>query len=239
VPLPESLRLGWRLVPGQALSYDIELRHRQPGLIQTRTERWTYRVRARERGVCTLHGHLIGLGGHLDPAEPQVADAVLGPQRRQGDRVVLRLGVDGRLRPQPGMDCASLDEPDRDCFGRQIAHRLLALPLPDQPVAPGATWPDDTLAEPFLPLLPDALQPAVDGRCALSDVYRDADGSPRVDLHSTLLVRTQGGLALRAEGLTAWDPLAGELARRTLHARLGGGLGPPVGELTLTLTRRS
>ncbi len=240
-PPPDALRLGWRFVPGWRLLYDLHVEHELGGVVRRRIERWAYQVVARDRGVATLHGHLVGLGADERPEQlsEEALQRMLSVQRGQGGAVVLRLGVDGRLRPQPGLDCTAVGDAGRECFGAQVGHRLLALPLPPDPVQHGASWRDADLGAPFAPLLPPGLDIAADGRCAVADIYADPDGAPRVDLRSTLLLRAQGGLALRAEGIATWDPLAGALQRRTLRARLGGGLGPPAGALTLTLTRRS
>ena len=235
-PLPDRVRLGWRLVPGQQLTYQTDLVRQAPGRTTTRRERWTYLVTDRERGVCSLRGQLVGLGADSEPTTaPTGVQARLADQRREGDAVDLRLGSDGRLRPLAGLGCRAVGAADPDCFGRHLPHRLLALPLPDAPVGPGDTWEDPGLALPFRPLLPEELEVDADGVCAVSELYQDDTIGPCIDLLSTLLLRTDGP-TLRADGRSTWDLARGTLARRSLRIRVAG-LGPAVGALDLTLTR--
>lgn len=221
VATPDALRLGWRWIPGDTLVYETLTTYRRPGSTSERLERWSYLVVDRTREIASLEGHLIGLGGARDASPPTAA---LGAERRRGASIQLRLGVDGRLRPRPSDACETIGEASADCFEHQLPHRLLALPLPTEPVRIGRSWSDPELQAAFAPLLgaPDRPLERSTGSCALSEIYRRPDGDLRADLRTTVLLRAGSGLALRAEGRSSWDPDRGVLAERRIEARVGG-----------------
>ena len=108
-PLPEALRLGWRLVPGQVLVYDTLTVHRQPGQVSRLRARWRYQVVAREQGIATLSGHLVGIGGQVKGEGDTITR--LNAESPAPERTRLRLGTDGRIRPDAGADCGVVGMP--------------------------------------------------------------------------------------------------------------------------------
>jgi hypothetical protein len=231
--LERPVRLGWRWVAGQSLTYRVRTTHRGPGHRTVRSERWSYRVRSVDpAGIATLDGVLVGIGGEVNGSP--APEASLDRHRAEGGRVRLRIGTDGRLHLAAGTGCAAVGPASAVCFGDQLPHRLLAVPLPRRPVVARDRWPDPDLAALIAALLPDETPTRVDSTLDLWHLTGDPD-TPRLLLGTDLVVRGAAGAQIRAAGAVTWDALQGVLHERTLTCRLVGAALPD--ELHIITTR--
>lgn len=241
----EPVRLGWRWVAGQELTYRVRIERTVDGRVERLAQRWTYLVRAVDPdGIATLEGRLIGVGGTIEGVDPTASrgaiDRALEPQRA-GRTALLRLGTDGRLHPLPAAGCDRLGIPQPACFDAQIVHRLLALKLPQRPLSVHESWSDPAHLAPFDALLPPGVDREHTATSRVLEIDLDPLGPPSVVLGTVALVRpSQGrrssGPVLRIEGVAHWDPERGRLRERTALATLAGSSGPDApGRLSLHL----
>jgi len=224
--------LGWRLVPGQQLRYRLTTTWEAEDQNRARVEDWTYTVTGVDgRGVAELVGRLTAFGVALDQGgealtEDRYARAREAERDRRGaEPVGLVLSMDGRL-----VDVAAGEWSDA------LPHHVLGLRLPESAVAPGASWPDPTLARPFADLWPPTVDLEVDGHHTLEGLYREA-GVPLAKLVSQGAAGPGAGdlPPIRLEGEAWWDLRVGRLASRSLAVtwETGDGAGP--GTLLLDL----
>ena len=82
--VPDEAALGWRLVPGQEISYAHTARLIRGGDEFSRTEHWSYLVReVNDDGVALLEGRATGLGVLVKRDDELLSRAELEPMRTQ------------------------------------------------------------------------------------------------------------------------------------------------------------
>lgn len=223
--------LGWRLVPGETLSYAHTTRwEAEPGDALTRVEHWSYLVRDVDpQGIATLEGRLTGLGLERTEGGTREAEATLTPgteqekERLGAATVTLTMAQDGRLVDLTGVGWAD-----------GLTHRLLALQLSPEPVERGARWPDPVLARPYADLVPVDVEVRVEG-------YETYDGFNAVGQAKVIstgrVAPVDGGPEIWLAGDARWDPQTGRLEQRELSAHMEMLKVQDPGVLTLRIER--
>ncbi|MED5371504.1 MAG: hypothetical protein VX899_10850 [Myxococcota bacterium] len=209
--------LGWRLIPGDQLVYDLSSTWRvgEADTVQ-RVERWSYLVRDVDpQGVARLEGSLIAIGvdrvqGGRRSADPVLAEALEQEKARLSqDQVVVEIAMDGRLVDLRGLPWAD-----------SLTHRLLALQLSADAVDASSAWPDPVLARPYADLLPVPLDVEVSGEQRVQGLYEQGGGL-RLRIDGSGQVRaTEGGPQIHLQTQSWWDPQAGRLVERSLQVEM-------------------
>ncbi|MCB9760026.1 MAG: hypothetical protein H6739_09355 [Alphaproteobacteria bacterium] len=217
LPSPGPVVLGWRWVPGDTLRFAMETRFIDGGSTVTRVEHWDYLVReVDDEGIATLEGRLTGIGAQLERegvvAEGEDFEAARQAEKARLSEVTLSMSIamDGRLVSLDGLDWADA-----------LPHRLLALQLPQDPVEPGARWPDPVVARPYADLVPVELDVVVEGHEMYEGLY-DRSGAVHAHLRTEAAVWPSDPQApgVNLQGEVWWDLHAGQLRERRLEATL-------------------
>lgn len=209
---------GWKLVPGQELTYKMHTRLVRETESIVREEHWTYLVDSVDAaGMAQLSGRLSAFGvarndptGH--PSDVDIQPAQEAEQERLSQHVVvLHLSAEGRLARIDGLD-----------FNDSLPHRLLSLKLPARALLPGDQWADPALARPYANLLPAESVVSVEGHQTYQGLHRyQGDLQALLESHGEVIAATEQGLSsLVLQGRSWWDPDPGVLSWRTLEGEL-------------------
>jgi hypothetical protein len=235
VKVPEEAVLGWRLVPGQELSYAHSVRLLRGNDEVGRTEHWTYLVReVNEQGVALLEGRLTGFGAVLRLDDVVVPDVELllaqtkERERLQEARVWVSLGMDGRLHGVDGL-------PWEDT----LSHHLLGIYFPSDALVVGERWSDPGAISPYVQLvapqvaiLPTAHQQLISIEAEEGVVFAEIESEGAVILGGEEVPR----LILR--GRAQWDLVSGALETRRLELSLSQYDEPFGGQLLFETQRQ-
>lgn len=224
--------LGWRLVPGQILRYELTTETRTGPDTVLRVEHWDYLVtQVDDDGVASLKGSLVALGAELardGTPQYQGLDPARDDEReRLGQATVeLELAMDGRLVALHGLDWADA-----------LPHRLLALRLQEGETLPDARWPDPVLARPYAALMPVGLELTVEGYETFDGIYQDGDQVlAHITTRGAVKPDTMGAPEVWISGDAWWDTMDGAIERRSLVVSLANVQGEP-GDLALSVAR--
>jgi hypothetical protein len=233
--LPEGpVALGWRWVPGMELAYRTVVVRSTAGIIISRAEQWTYRVRDLDRNdIATLEGRLTAFGAGVEVDGDELPAAWLETpsaqeRTRSASPVTFRMGMDGRL--------SDLSVTDID---RALPHQMLGLRVPTTPVLPYDEWSDLGIARPFTRLLPPRFDPRVQGSARLVELHHRGAGT-RAAIDGRGSIRVTAGPSITITTSASWDADHGVLAERDQTVRFLPTVADRVrdpGELTLTLRR--
>ena len=231
---PESVVMGWRLVPGTSLTYALTSRYDTDSTERVRTEQWSYLVRDVDaEGKAELEATLVGFGAELreagvSPDAGTLETAIDRERERLSDTTTtFTLSMDGRLEILEGS------------WADRVPHRLLGLILPERELRPGENWSDPTVSRAYADLLPVGMELELSGTHRLDGLY-DRDG--RIQAR----IRTQGAVrpvdstnpgTLWLKGDTWWDLQGGYLEERTLEVSLLGARADEPGPLKLEARR--
>ena len=233
VPIDSGpVTLGWRLVPGQRLTYQLTTETRTGPDTVLRVENWDYLVtEVRDDGVAVLEGELVALGAELSrdgtPQYRGLDPARQVEQDRLGEQAVrLELAMDGRLVALDGLDWADA-----------LPHRLLALRLQEGEIEGGDRWPDPVLARPYASLMPVGLELTVEGYQMYDAMYQDGDQVlAHVTTRGAVRPDAMGAPEVHISGDAWWDTMDGVVERRDLTVTLANVQGEP-GDLSLRVER--
>ncbi|MCP4805080.1 MAG: hypothetical protein GY913_22475 [Proteobacteria bacterium] len=224
--------LGWRLVPGQVLTYRLTTQTRTGPDTVLRVEHWDYLVtEVRDDGVAVLDGELVALGAELirdgTPQYQGLDPARQDEQERLGEQAVhLELAMDGRLVAIEGLAWADA-----------LPHRLLALRLQDGETSGGDRWPDPVLARPYAHIMPVGLELTVEGYEMYDGLYQEAEMVlAHVTTRGAVRPDAMGAPEVWISGDAWWDTMEGVVERRSLVVTLANVQGEP-GDLTLSVER--
>ena len=210
----EPVVLGWRLVPGEQLRYELSSTWTSDQQVHTRVERWDYTVSSLDSDLSYLEGRLVALGAEVmvdgEPALVGLDQAREAEKQRLSEPVGLTLAMDGRLVELQGADWAD-----------GLPHRLLALQLQHEAVEAGERWPDPVVARPYAELLPPQVDLTVEG-------YQTYEGLYEVDGRVLAKISTRGAVQPTEPGVPGvwisgegwWDVQAGRLDTRRLQVTL-------------------
>lgn len=218
----DPVMLGWRLVPGQELSYAFTTTHTVDDQSLVREEHWTYLVRDVDaEGVAYLEGRLTAFGvqGVEDADEAREAEEA----RLAEAPVGLSLAMDGRVVDLHGQS-----------WGDQLVHRVLAVKLADVAVTVGDSWEDPAVVRPLVDVLPVGVDVALEASQTFEGLYaRGGRVQARVRTRAALSADRAELPGIWVQGDAWWDLQAGQLASRTLELSLLGQDGGDPGVLTL------
>ncbi|MEE2751545.1 MAG: hypothetical protein VX519_08935 [Myxococcota bacterium] len=210
--------LGWKLVPGQELTYKLHTRLTGATERIIREEHWTYRVDSVDSaGMARLSGRLTAFGvARTDSTGSPSAVDIEPAQEIERERlaqqvVVLYLSAEGRLARIDGLELHD-----------SLPHRLLSLKLPNRAILPGEDWADPALARPYANLLPAETVVSVEGYQTYKGLYRyQGDVQALLESRGEVTAATeQGRSSIALKGSTWWDPDPGVLAWRSLEGEL-------------------
>ncbi len=238
-----AVTLGWRLAPGMELAYRLRSVHSVGDDTAVREEVWHYLVRSiDDQGTYVLEGHLESLDASIvadgAPVAPgTVLDAIERERARiEEDQLTMTLSLDGRI-----------DQLEAPSWADALPHRLLALRLPAEPLAPGTRWNDTETARPFARLIPAGFDMDVAGTHRLTELSWQRDGGtvlrsgrPRLlaELDTQAMLRPEDARipTLDIQGSSSWELEAGRLHHRSLQVSERGGTDPELsGSLLLEL----
>lgn len=231
---PESAVIGWRLVPGQELSYSHTVRLVRGTNEVSRTEHWSYLVReVDEEGSALLEGRLTGLGALIqNEGELARGEGFETLMRNESDRISdskvwVTLSIDGRILAVDGLD-----------WSEGLVHRALGLNFPADPVEPGSVWPDPESIAPFRSLVPAevAILPSV--QAGVVTIYEDAGGVfADIEMRGSIVAGGDDVPKIEMQGEATWDLVLGQLVTRSQRLSLSQ-YNEPFGGLLLIKTER-
>lgn len=209
---PSEAVLGWRLVPGQTLSYAHRIRLLRGQEEVGREEHWSYLVKEVDtQGVTLLEGRLTGFGtmyrsqgvvidqAMIDRAEDQER------ARLEGLRVWVRLSQDGQVQGVEGL-------PWED----SLSHTLLGLGVQNNAVSPGDVWSDPAMIFPFLNLVSSRVAVLPSGSQSLK--YLGGEDTPFASIQSegSLVLGNEEVPQLVLHGEVLWDLQQGVMESRQM-----------------------
>ena len=212
----ESVTLGWRLVPGQSLSYAHRVRLLRGQDEVGREEHWTYLVReVNPQGVALLEGRLTGFGALFASEEGRLSSAILDPivslerKTMEDARVWIRLSQSGQIQSIEGLS-----------WEQTLSHTLLGLAFPGKTVGPGKEWSDPAMLSPLLNLVSPRVAVMPVGKQVLMDLGTRKRVSARVLSEGSLVLGGEDVPALALSGESFWDLEHGALISRQLNLSL-------------------
>lgn len=214
-PPTGPIRLGWRWIPGTALTYRTHVTRSRHGLVVEQAEEWRYvAVELDPNGVVYLDATLVGRGLRATRNGVPVDDprlTVEAPPRMAG----VSLRMNGHL-----VACTEHDP------AVSLPHRLLGLDLPAEPSAARRVWSDDTIAVPFVRMFPSrhTLEPV--GSTMLASVSPLREGWLARLEHTATVRGAEGAPTLNVTGATEWRTHPGLLHERRLRCTLQPDVGP-------------
>jgi hypothetical protein len=213
---PQRATLGWRLVPGQSLSYAHRVRFLRGQEEVGREEHWTYLVKeVSSRGVALLEGRLTGFGALFANDEGRLPAELLDPivalerQKMEDARVWIRLSQSGQIQSIEGLS-----------WEQSLSHTLLGLAFPHKPVAAGEDWSDPAMLAPLLNLVSPRVAVMPVGKQVLMDFGTRARVGARVLSEGSLVLGGEDVPALALSGEALWDLEHGALISRQLSLSL-------------------
>ncbi len=233
-PTVSAMVLGWRLVPGQSLTYNYTTTYTTHDQETVRVEQWTYLVLSQEGdGVSRLEATLTGFGAGLEREGASVEEALIADARSQerarmaSQTVQVELSMDGEIRSV-----------DAKRWADRVPHQMLGLRLPADPVAPGEGWADPADARPWADPLPPEIELVIEHSHTFESLeIRDGRLMARLSTRGALRPAeppSDGSFTgIRLEGQTLWDVQAGRLTERTLEIRVGGDFTGEPGALRI------
>ena len=228
---PEPVVLGWKLVPGQELTYTLTTHWLRGEEGLHRVEQWTYLVREVDPdGVAQLEGRLTGLGATQTTSDgPPIAmsdDEFASERSRLAQSpITLRLAMDGRLGSLPQGDWADT-----------LPHRLLGLQFPEHPIQPGDRWPNPALARPFSNFLPAETVREMGATVQFVGLFQGEALLAQFRSKGQITAETAlAPLTLALDGESWWEPETGQLRERWIRGELRQGEDPVSGRLEIHL----
>lgn len=232
---PETAVMGWRLVPGQELSYAYTVRLLRGNDEVGRTEHWTYLVKeVSEEGVALLEGRLTGFGAVLKEEDVLLSEAELlvaqrkEMERLQDVRVWLNLGMDGQLQGVDGLD-----------WEDALIHHLLGLTFPSGAVKVGDQWSDPATISPYVELLPPEVAILPSSRQGLVAFRGERGGFFAViESEGEVVAGDEDVPRIVLTGEAQWDLVSGALESRNVWLSLSQYDAPFGGQLLLETRRQ-
>lgn len=214
---PESAVIGWRLVPGQELSYRYTVRLLRGDTEVSRTESWVYWVReVSPAGEALLEGRLTGLGTLVRQENQQLsAESLQGVERQERERleeqtVWVRLSMDGYVVSVSGL-----------AWEDALLHHSLALVFPEEPLQVGSLWPSPGTLAPYQNLMPPETEISSRSESRLTSYY-SADGAvyASVEFEGEIQAGGEDLPQIASHGKASWDLRAGQLHERVQSVTL-------------------
>jgi hypothetical protein len=209
---PNQSTLGWRLVPGQSLSYAHRVRLLRGQGEVGREEHWTYLVKDVDaQGVALLEGRLTGFGALVvsgsDPVDTPLLHTVVAEERErmEGSRVWIRLSPSGQIQSIEGLS-----------WEQSLSHGLLGLSFRNRAVSPGEAWPDPGMLAPLLNLISPRVAVLPKGTQTLVDLGTESRPATRIQSEGSLVLGGEDTPALSVSGVADWDLQQGALVSRRM-----------------------
>lgn len=228
----QQARLGWRWVPGMALTYRTEV-ERQQGDLEIRTaDEWRYiALDLDANGVTHLEGQLLARGLIARRDGRRVDDPVLDAAQSRPqteEQVQLAMRLTGRI-----VSC-SQDDP-----AAALPHRMLGFHLPTHVIAAQESWSDPPFMMPFSRLVGATLPLDTKALTTIARLEAQRSGGWEVELQHTGTLRSgERSPTVHVIGRSVWHTDPGLLYTRDLTARLDPDReGVGVLRVTTTLVR--
>jgi hypothetical protein len=212
----QSATLGWRLVPGQSLSYAHRVRLLRGQEEVGREEHWTYLVKeVSPQGVALLEGRLTGFGALYASEDGRLSSELLDPivaierKKMEDARVWIRLSRSGQIQSIEGLP-----------WQQTLCHGLLGLVFPLNPIEPGDGWSDPAMLAPFLNLVSPRVAVIPVGKQVLMDLGTRTREETRVLSEGSLILGGEDVPSLALSGEALWDLQQGALNSRRLNLSL-------------------
>jgi hypothetical protein len=209
---PSKAVLGWRLVPGQTLSYAHRTRLLRGQEEVGREEHWSYLVKEVDtQGVTLLEGRLTGFGTMFQSqgtvTDQAMIDRAEGQERARLEsiRVWVRLSQDGQVQGVEGL-------PWED----SLSHTLLGLGVQKNAVSPGDVWSDPAMVFPFLNLVSSRVAVLPSGSLSLKDLGDQDTPFAKIISEGSLVLGNEEVPHLVLHGEVLWDLQQGVLESRQI-----------------------
>jgi hypothetical protein len=209
---PSAAVLGWRLVPGQTLSYAHRTRLLRGQEEVGREEHWSYLVKDVDpQGLTLLEGRLTGFGtmyrsegGVIDRTVIDAAEAK-ERARLESARVWVRLSQDGQVQGVEGLS-----------WEDSLSHTLLGLGVQKNEVSPGDVWSDPAMIFPYLNLVSSRVAVLPSGSQALMSLGGEDTQFAEIQSEGSLVLGDEEVPHLTLKGEVLWDLQQGTIESRQI-----------------------
>jgi hypothetical protein len=209
---PAEAVIGWRLVPGQTLSYAHRTRLLRGEEEVGREEHWSYLVKEVDaEGVTLLEGRLTGFGsmyrGQTGVVERALIEEAEDQERTrlEGARVWVRLSQDGQVQGVEGLS-----------WEDSLSHTLLGLGIQKNAVSPGDTWSDPAMIFPFLNLVSSRVAVLPSGTQSLLNLGSQESVFADIQSEGSLVLGDEDVPHLVLQGQVRWDLQQGVIDSRQI-----------------------